>query len=410
MTFRLPVAAPLGAALAFTMLAPAHAQDAPAIRAFLLAQPGVVSPTRSAESLVAAAVRAGVANGQDGVSLAKRVLRELRAGHQRSEVASVALGAGGGPQAVGPELEYNDHPGLADTAVAGANVATGVITDGDVDTFRVQVATDSVVRFVTAGNGANQIGDTILVLTDVDGQLIDSNDDTAVDLYSQIDARLPAGTYFVKVQAGFGAARNSGYRLAVTINPVVIPTLSSGQSINAAFSTLADRHVYALTLTADSAVTLGTTGAGGDLLLSLHRPQMGRVHLVDDSVAGPYPALTTRLPAGRFYVVVTPSPFAPPGAYRISATIAPFALPAAPCNGSTGGSTVGAETHHVFRLVNAAPARCSTPSSSCSTTASPRSPTTTTRTPATACSTPRCRRAPITWWCGPSRATPAPTR
>jgi hypothetical protein len=113
---------------------------------------------------------------------------------------------------VTPEVEPNDTTAQADTSsvqIAGTTYISGAINVADdVDTFRVTVATGSVVAFQTltdlGGQGCTDFLDVALL--DSTGATMTDNDEAGVGDCGGITTWLVPGTYYIQVTGDTGAA------------------------------------------------------------------------------------------------------------------------------------------------------------------------------------------------------------
>ncbi|NUP05869.1 MAG: DUF4215 domain-containing protein [Polyangiaceae bacterium] len=122
------------------------------------------------------------------------------------------------------EVEPNGTTAEADVnpvQITGDIVIGGAIpVVGDQDTFRMTVATDSVVRIETFGaSGSDCSGmDTNMFITDSTGTAVSSDssiDDGGISTCSAFVRFLPAGTYYIRVIEYNNDATIAAYRLAV---------------------------------------------------------------------------------------------------------------------------------------------------------------------------------------------------
>lgn len=104
----------------------------------------------------------------------------------------------------------------------------GIVPD-DVDFFRITVTGPAQIVASSFGRPNSSSGDTMLALFDSNGVELAFDDDSGVNLYSSLEATVPAGTYFLAITGfgdrnfdGLGHDENLLYKLIVGAN--VIPT------------------------------------------------------------------------------------------------------------------------------------------------------------------------------------------
>ncbi len=137
--------------------------------------------------------------------------------------ASVILETEGNNNAVSSNVLPNfDAPG-------DSVLIDGAILPDDVDFFRITVTGPAQIVASSFGRPNSSAGDTMLALFDSAGVELAFDDDSGVNLYSSLEATVPAGTYFLAITGfgdrnfdGIGHDENLLYKLIVGAN--VIPT------------------------------------------------------------------------------------------------------------------------------------------------------------------------------------------
>lgn len=243
------------------------------------------------------------------------------------------------------ELEPNDTTAAVASAmpISIDGWAQGAITAGDVDAWRVVVGSARVVQFETFDAASSGCGiATTLRLLDSGGTVLLSDDNSGIGGCSAITALLPAGTYFVQVQARTPTATIGQYLLAVRgfvdrgseSEPNELrstATLLTGSSIVVLGSHLANLDVDVFGFTApggrslrvelieggaetcestgvDSYVTLFTASG---LALGWDDDQgRGLCSLIDGTGVSALHPWASRLAAGTYYLQVEAAPFA----------------------------------------------------------------------------------------------------
>ena len=104
------------------------------------------------------------------------------------------------------EQEPNDTTASVMAAPPVTGWAQGSITAGDVDTWRLVLATAQVVQLETYDGAASGCGiQTTLSLIDAAGVPLLVDDNSGINGCSALTAALPAGTYFVQVRGRMGS-------------------------------------------------------------------------------------------------------------------------------------------------------------------------------------------------------------
>jgi hypothetical protein len=105
----------------------------------------------------------------------------------------------------------------------------GGLTPDDVDYYAITVSGPAQIVASIFGRPNSAAGDTIMALFNSAGAEIAFDDDSGVNLYSSLEANVPAGTYFLAVSGvgdrnfdGLGHNQNLLYKLIIGAN--VIPT------------------------------------------------------------------------------------------------------------------------------------------------------------------------------------------
>ena len=118
------------------------------------------------------------------------------------------------PQVVNFRSGRTDDGDTADAAtpvVATSTTFAALADHDDIDYFRIELPEAGWLRAETTGNG-----DPRGALTAEDGGLVAKDDDSGEGRNFLIEAKLEAGVYFIKVDAGSGTF---DYALAVSFNP-----------------------------------------------------------------------------------------------------------------------------------------------------------------------------------------------
>ena len=137
--------------------------------------------------------------------------------------ASVILETEGNNNAVSSNVIPNfDAPG-------DSVLIDGAITPDDVDFFQITVTGPAQIVASSFGRPNSSTGDTMLALFDSAGNELAFDDDNGINLFSSLEANVPAGTYFLAITGfndrdfnGIGHSQNLLYKLIVGAN--VIPT------------------------------------------------------------------------------------------------------------------------------------------------------------------------------------------
>lgn len=249
-------------------------------------------------------------------------------------------------QASTPEIEPNNTFANADASVlvvsGNAAISGAISTVGDVDIFRVQVATASVVRFEITDatrNDCDTSTPTIRLYNSVGAQL-HSDNNSGMRNCSLLHASLAAGVHYISVEEAGNNAAIAAYTLLVNFvpagvsevepNEVIATSSSTGvlpQFVTGAHPAIVDSDFFMVALTQTTSVrfeiiegdTLETCESNGvDSRLTLYNS--GGAVLVDDDDSGrglcsaidgrgssPANAAAANLPAGIYYLQVRSS-------------------------------------------------------------------------------------------------------
>lgn len=112
--------------------------------------------------------------------------------------------------------------GLAPSVVCGGAANGNTIDDRSLELFALNVATPSTIDLLTGPSGGTPMTDSILTVYDRSLNTILWNDDTS-GLFSRMNIPLPAGQYFVGVEA-YSAASAGSFALNATCTPGATPT------------------------------------------------------------------------------------------------------------------------------------------------------------------------------------------
>ena len=202
------------------------------------------------------------------------------------------------------------------TGVTGAAIAYL----GEKDYYSFTLTRTSDVTLTTSGEFG---GDTVLYLYDGDRSEVSKNDDYASEHnYSQLSARLSAGTYYVKVEAHPNVGTIGNYSLSVDVGPGMgsgnnsfdtAIYLGSDQSIDdatgASIAYVGEEDYYSFSLTATSHVTIATDGnPNADTRLFLYSSDKNEIAFDDDSGEYNLSVIDETLVAGTYYVKVEAHP------------------------------------------------------------------------------------------------------
>ncbi len=122
--------------------------------------------------------------------------------------------------------------GVVPPVVCGGAASGACIDDRSLELFGLSVATPSTIDLSTGASGATPMTDAILTVYDSNLNMILWNDDT-IGLHSRMNIPLPAGQYYVGVEA-FSAASAGTFNLnaictpSVTVNPARFGVTTGG--------------------------------------------------------------------------------------------------------------------------------------------------------------------------------------
>jgi hypothetical protein len=177
------------------------------------------------------------------------------------------LAAAGLGQQVPEAAEPNSSTATATVLALGREAFGTLATVADADWYRVTTAATVDLRLETAPGLGLQVGDTVLTLLDATGAPLRSNDDgVACGWYSRLLVpSLPAGTYYVAVEAGTNAVAGGSYvldvRAATPTTFVAPPVTNEGAENNDPRSGGVPTTV---SLPARGNGSIATTGPAGD--------------------------------------------------------------------------------------------------------------------------------------------------
>ncbi len=229
--------------------------------------------------------------------LSKPVARMHATAMQPAPVAPVA--------ATNPaEREYNGSRGWADPI--GPGTVLGTLTDSfDLDYYRIEVASPSVVTATMAANGAMPAQTPSLTLFDADRSIIA----TAFGRlfpggFPAVAATVPAGTYYLECRTLLPAG-GGDYSLTVATAPAgALPALPVSGTVAGTLAA-GGADTWMLTVPGDTNVQVQASGGPLDLFFDLQGASGGSLFTVDDSASGTDPVLDADLPAGTYRLVVT---------------------------------------------------------------------------------------------------------
>lgn len=265
------------------------------------------------------------------------------------------------------EVEPNDTQAGAEARAAagvlisGSTHVSGAITAGEVDTFKLSVAAQSVVRLETHGP---KLGDcpvgltTTLRLYDASFALLYSNDTSGVLACSAIVANLAPGTYYVRVEETGNNAAVAAYTLDAIFQtaagsesepndaqPAADALMGSDVFIFGGHQTTSDEDWFALTVPAGKSIraeviegsaaetceslgidsVLDLFDGNGVLLDGVDDVGRGACSLLDGTGALPAVPAAHNLNPGTYYLRVSSSRAASSGAgvfdYRLVVTL-----------------------------------------------------------------------------------------
>ena len=245
-----------------------------------------------------------------------------------SNPAGIDGGGGGGPA----EDDHGNSRGQATDLGPNASASGNLERGGDVDYFRVRVASAGTLRVETTGST-----DTYGYLQNAGGGLLERDDDSGAGANFRISRRVSAGTHYVAVVGGPGRAATGAYRLSASFSddggggggP---PSDDHGNSRdratdlgpNASASGNLERggdvDYFRVRVASAGTLRVETTGST-DTYGYLQNAGGGLLERDDDSGAGSNFRISRRVSAGTHYVAVVGGPErAATGAYRLSAS------------------------------------------------------------------------------------------
>jgi hypothetical protein len=221
-----------------------------------------------------------------------------------------------------------DHPCLFETEPNGAIATANTIQPGstiygihtfapvgDNDYFKFTLTQQSLVTLETSGYDIFDV-DTTLDLYNSAGSLIASDEDGGDGFLSTISVVLPPGTYYVNVWSFF-ANYYFPYGLTLTLaeppqnesepndDCATANAVNLGDSVLAGISSPGDYDNYKLTVPADGAVEIETSGPFGDTVITITSADgVTFVGCDDDEGDGLFSRWSCCLPAGEYCVQV----------------------------------------------------------------------------------------------------------
>jgi negative regulator of genetic competence, sporulation and motility len=252
-------------------------------------------------------------------------------------IAAYTLQLTGSPALVSDAYEVDNTLAQAKTIVLNGSAQThNIHAAGDVDYAKFTLTTVTDVVLTTAGAA----GDTELALYNSAGTRVAYNNDYS-GTFSQISARLVAGTYYARVNEYGNNATIAAYALQLTGAAVatsdvyeVDNTLAQAKTIalNGAaqthsIHTASDVDWVKFTLATATSVVVKTAGSSGDTDLTLY-DAAGTQLAYNNDYTGTFSQISSTLAAGTYYAKV--------GEYGNNATIATYSLS---LSGTTSTST-----------------------------------------------------------------------
>ena len=234
-------------------------------------------------------------NDDGGTGLNFRIERDVEAGTYFVRVAAAE-------DSLGAYVLHVDHApssidALPELPLQATSTEHAIGAPGEVDRFRVEVATDGFIALRTSGST-----DTVGTLENSLGEVLDSNDDDWPGMRNfRIERFLPAGTYVLRVRE-FGDETGM-YTLHARHTPLAdVPALAADGSAGQIVSP-AEGNYWRLDVTSFGVSTLATTGPT-DTIGTLHIAAGEQVATDDDGGDGPNFRIERLLLPGTYYARV----------------------------------------------------------------------------------------------------------
>ncbi|MEE9327329.1 MAG: M35 family metallo-endopeptidase [Cocleimonas sp.] len=201
------------------------------------------------------------------------------------------------PEVEVDSFEPDDNQETATLLTAGTPQEHSIVAGDDIDYVKIIITDSANITLTTSGSS----GDSILTLYNVNGEEIETNDDSGSGLFSQIIRTLTPATYYAKVNS-YNSSIISTYSITLTLGePDSADQYESDNSLaTAGLITPSSSQLHSIIPSGDedwlkiivsqtSSLTLTTSGeSGNDTVLTLYDNDSEQIDSDDDGGDGLY--------------------------------------------------------------------------------------------------------------------------